>query len=145
MSLLVLCKILGLFVNTLSGDDKYSVLNRDNLTQPIKILFSQEQKSFSQFLSPFLKSTLNFQHFKKKKSWPSWPMYFGNYILAERWLDKCLKTPVSEDPFTSNMVNVSVNCCILGDSTFTIFIYHFKGNWVWKSLSSAIQNLKTVS
>ena len=66
MSLLVLCKILRLFVNTLTADDKYSLLNRDNLTQPIQILLSQKQQTFSQFLSSFFKSTLNFEHFQKK-------------------------------------------------------------------------------
>ena len=64
--MLVLCKILRLFVNTLTADDKYSLLNRDNLTQPIQILLSQKQKTFSQFLSSFFKSTLNFEHFQKK-------------------------------------------------------------------------------
>ena len=65
-SLLVLCKILRLFVNTLTANDKYSLLNRINLTQPIQILLSPKQKNFSQFLSSFLKSTLNFEHFQKK-------------------------------------------------------------------------------
>ena len=64
--MLVLCKILGLFVNTLSEDDKYCLLYRDNLTEPIQILLSQKQKPFSEFFSPFLKSTLNFKHFQKK-------------------------------------------------------------------------------
>ena len=64
--MLVLCKISGLFLNTLSEDDKYSLLYGDNLRQPIQILLSQKQKTFSQFLSPFLKSTLNFEHFQKK-------------------------------------------------------------------------------
>ena len=64
--MLVLCKILGLFVNTLTDDDKYSLLYRDNLTQPIQILLSQKRKTFSQFFSAFLKSTLNFAHFQKK-------------------------------------------------------------------------------
>ena len=64
--MLVLCKILGLFVNTLSEDDKYCLLYRDNLTKPIQILLSQKQKTFSEFFSPFLKSTLNFEHFQKK-------------------------------------------------------------------------------
>ena len=64
--MLVLCKILRLFVNTLTDDDKYSLLYRDNLKQPIQILLSQKQKTFSQFFSPFLKSKLNFQHFQKK-------------------------------------------------------------------------------
>ena len=66
MSILVLCKILGLFANTLTDYDKYSLLNRDNLTQPIQILLSQKQKTFSQFSSAFLKYTLNFAHFPKK-------------------------------------------------------------------------------
>ena len=64
--MLVLCKILRLFVNTLSDDDKYSVLYRDNLMQPIQILLSKIQKSFSQFFSAFLKSTLNFSQIQKK-------------------------------------------------------------------------------
>ena len=34
-SLLVTCKISGLFPNTLSADGKYSLVNRDNLMQPI--------------------------------------------------------------------------------------------------------------
>ena len=64
--MLVLCKILGLFVNTLSEDDRYCLLYKDNLLQPIQILLSQKQKTFSQFFSPFLKSTLNSEHFQKK-------------------------------------------------------------------------------
>ena len=64
--MLVLCKIFRLFVNTLTDDDKYCVLYRDNLTQSIQILLSQKQKTFSQFFSAFLKCTLNFEHFQKK-------------------------------------------------------------------------------
>ena len=64
--MLVLCNILSLFVNTLSEDDKYCLLYKDNLLQPIQILLSQKQKTFSQFFSAFLKSTLNFEHFEKK-------------------------------------------------------------------------------
>ena len=64
--MLVLRKILGLFVNTLSEDDRYCLLYKDNLLQPIQILLSQKQKTFSQFFSAFLKSTLNFEHFQKK-------------------------------------------------------------------------------
>ena len=64
--MLVLCKILGLFFNTLSEDDKYCLLFKDNLLQPIQILLSQKQKTFSEFFSAFSKSTLNFKHFQKK-------------------------------------------------------------------------------
>ena len=64
--LLVICKISRYFPNTLSADAKYSPLNRDNLTQPIQILLSQKQKTFSQFFSSFLKCTFNFEPFQKK-------------------------------------------------------------------------------
>ena len=58
--------MLRLFANKLTPEDKYSLLNRDKVKQPIQILLSEKQKSFSQFFSSFLKSTLNFQHFRKK-------------------------------------------------------------------------------
>ena len=64
--MLVLCKISGLFLNTLTDDDKYSLLYRDNLTQPFQILLSLKQKTFCQFFSAFSKSTLNCEHFRKK-------------------------------------------------------------------------------
>ena len=71
-SLLVICKISRLFPNTLSADGKYSVLNRDNLTQPIQMQLSQKQKDFSNFFSLFLKSSLNFEYFLKKDDLHSW-------------------------------------------------------------------------
>ena len=69
--MLVLCKILRLFVNTLTDDDKYSLLYRDNLTQPIHIRLSIKQKTFSHFFSAVLKSILDFAHFQKKDDSPS--------------------------------------------------------------------------
>ena len=50
----------------MTADDKYSLLNRDNLTQPIPTQLSQKQKAFSQFFLAFSKCTLNFEHFQKK-------------------------------------------------------------------------------
>ena len=55
-----------MFVNSLTADDKYSLLNRDNLTQPIRTPLSQKGKAFSELFFPFLKCTLNFEHFQKK-------------------------------------------------------------------------------
>ena len=60
-----------MFVNTLTADDKYSPLNRDNLTQPIRTKLSRKQQAFSQFFLAFSKSTLNFEHFQKKDDPPS--------------------------------------------------------------------------
>ena len=64
--MLVLCKFLRLLVKTLTDDEKYSLLYRENLTEPIQILLSQKGKIFSESFSAFLKSTLNFEHFQKK-------------------------------------------------------------------------------
>ena len=64
--MLVLCKILGLFVNTLNDDGKYSLLYRHNLMQQIQILLSQKPKTFSKLSSEILKTTLSFEHFQKK-------------------------------------------------------------------------------
>ena len=71
-SLLVICKLSRLFPNTLSGNGKYSLFNRDNLTQPIQMQLSRKQKTFSNFFAAFLKSRLNFQHFWKKDDPHCW-------------------------------------------------------------------------
>ena len=64
------CQVLGLLVNTLAADEKYPVLNRDNLTIPIQMQLSQKQKTFSEFFAAFLKSRLNFKYFLKKDDPP---------------------------------------------------------------------------
>ena len=50
----------------MTADDKYSLLNRDNLKQPIPTQLSQKQKNFSKFFLAFSKSTLTIEHFQKK-------------------------------------------------------------------------------
>ena len=40
------CQILGYLVNTLATDEKYPVLNRDNLTMPIQMPLSLKKKIF---------------------------------------------------------------------------------------------------
>ena len=64
--LLVICKISSLFINTLSADGKYSVFNRDNLTQPIQMQLSRKEKTFSSFFFAYSRSNWNFEHFLKK-------------------------------------------------------------------------------
>ena len=71
-SLLVICKISRLFPNTLSTDGKYSLLNRDNLTQPIQMQLSGKQKTFSEVFCEFWKSSLNFEHSQTKHYSHSW-------------------------------------------------------------------------
>ena len=52
----------------MAADEKYPVLNRDNLTIPIQMQLSQKHNTFSQFLAAFLKFTLNFKYFGKKSN-----------------------------------------------------------------------------
>ena len=59
-------KIIRLFVNELTVNDRHYLLNRDNLTQPIQMQLSEKQKTFSHFFFAFLKSILNFKHLPKK-------------------------------------------------------------------------------
>ena len=54
-SLLVIFKMLKLFVNTLTADHKYSILNKDNLTEPIQMKLSKKKKALFQFFSTFFK------------------------------------------------------------------------------------------
>ena len=70
MSLLVTHKSLSLFVNTLTADDKYSLLNKDNLAQPIQMQLSTKKKkknAISNLLILFLESRSKSKHFEKKR------------------------------------------------------------------------------
>ena len=62
----MICKILGLFVNLLTADDKYSLLNKGNLWQDFQMQFSQKRKIFYEFFFAFSKLRVNFEHFQKK-------------------------------------------------------------------------------
>ena len=50
----MISKILGMFINTLTADEKYSVPKKDNLTQPIQMQLSKKQNVF---LNLFLDSS----------------------------------------------------------------------------------------
>ena len=122
-STLVIWKILWLLFDPLTVDDKYALLNRGNLLQHFQIQLSHKRKIFSKFSFAFSKFRFNFKHFQNKR-WLSWLMYFWTYALQYTWLGKCLKSLVSEDHSTSNMVNGPKNSRNLDNRTFTIFIDH---------------------
>ena len=61
-SVLVISEILGVFVNTLAADYKYSLCTRENLQQTTQLQLFKEQFLFA----AYLKSTSNFEHFEKK-------------------------------------------------------------------------------
>ena len=54
-SLLVIFQMLKLFVNTLTVDDKYYLLNKDNLTEPIEMKLSKKKKNSFSIFSTFFK------------------------------------------------------------------------------------------
>ena len=58
--------IIGVFVNTSTAKDKYSLGNRKNSLQPIQLILFQKQKYFSQFFTAYLKSKSNVEHFQNK-------------------------------------------------------------------------------
>ena len=66
MFLIVISKILGLFINTLTTEDKYSLGKRKKLPQPFEMVLSKGLNFFCQFLAVFPKSTSQFEHFEKK-------------------------------------------------------------------------------
>ena len=87
-------KVVRLFVNALTADDKQHLLNRENLKQPIQIHLTQKQKTFSQFFFFVVsKSILNFEIFSKMDE----PQKTSS--------DKSLKSRVSEDPSRDNIKN----------------------------------------
>ena len=59
-------KILKLFVNSLTVDEKHYLLTRHNLMQPIQIELSQKQKTFFQIIFALLTSIINLKHLQKK-------------------------------------------------------------------------------
>ena len=123
-SLWVICKILGLLVNAFTAHNLYSLLNRGNLLQHYQMQLSQKRKIFSDFLFPFSKFTFTFEHFQRKGD----PHTFWVYRLWNTSLNKCLNSPVTEDPSTSNMVVEQKHCSNLNHTTFTKFIDLYEDN-----------------
>ena len=71
-------------------------------------------------------------------------MYFPKYRLQKTWLDKCLKSRVSEESWTENMENWSKQCSNVNDSTFTKFVNTVKIVALEKVSFSDTQNPQTV-
>ena len=65
-------KILWLFVNTLTADEKYYVVNGENLTQDIQMALSKNQKYFSEMFSASSKFRLILEHFQSNDDPQRW-------------------------------------------------------------------------
>ena len=75
-------KILRLFVNTLTADDKDCCRNMQNFLQQLQTPFSQKQKTLSGFFIAFLKFAWNSEHFEKKDECHS--LIISEIIVSER-------------------------------------------------------------
>ena len=133
-SLLVICKILRLLFNPLTVVEKCYVLNRGTLFQHFQLQLYKKRKIFSDFFLFFFFHFLNWDAFFNifKEKWPSQVNYFWIYGLGKTWLEKCLKSLVSDDPSTRKTGNSVIHCWNLSGSTFTIFIDHSEGYSLWK-------------
>ena len=126
--------MLGLLLNILNANEKYLVPHRDTLTIPIQTQLSERQKKFSVFF--FLQFSILVWILKVlKKKMTLIDFLFSKLRTLQTESDKCLKSPVSENASTSNMVNVPKHCSHLHHIAFSIFIDNCQVNWVGKSAS----------
>ena len=72
-------------------------------------------------------------------------MYFRNYGLPKTWLDQSLKSPVSDDPTKSNMVNAPKHCSNLKNTSLPYLLITGKSFVIQKVSFSHLKNVKTVS
>ena len=75
-------KILILFVNTLTADDKYSCRNMQNFLQQLQRLLSKKWKTLSGFFIAFLKCSWNSEHSEKKDECAS--LIISEIIVSEK-------------------------------------------------------------
>ena len=65
-SLLDTWKFLRPFLNTLTADDRYSLISKNKWMQTIQMHLSQKPKIFSELFWAFFEFVLNLEHFQKK-------------------------------------------------------------------------------
>ena len=140
-SLLVSVNVLRLFVNTLTADDKYSLISKDNSIQTIQKHLFQKRNILSEFFSAFFESALNFEHFQTKMILIAY--VFAKLPTPKNALDKCLKAPVWDAYSTDDMGKWRTHWFNLNESVFIILIDHCEFNWVGKVTLSLMKCLKT--
>ena len=67
ISPLVKFEILGVYINTLTADHKYHVLDIENVLFPNQAILSKKQKTLSQFSVLFLEFSANLKHLQRKE------------------------------------------------------------------------------
>ena len=74
-------KILRLFANTLTADDKYSFRNMQKFLQQLQTLLSRKRKTLSWLFIAFVKCAWNLLHFEKKDEFRS--LIISEIIVSE--------------------------------------------------------------
>ena len=133
MSLLVISKILGLFVNTLAADGKYSFSDSENLPQPITTQLSKKKIFFSKFLLHLLNLHKTLNCTKKK-------MTLMAYVFSKLETVKNLVSWISKNHsfrthFDSRHGKGCVTLLKAGAKTFYHICSQIWGKWVEKCLS----------
>ena len=85
-------EILGLIVNRLTADDKYSRRNIQNLTQELQTAISQKQKTFSGIF-------ITFFCFSDIAVWSSWVKF---WVLRQEYLSSAVNL-LTVSPKISNL------------------------------------------
>ena len=107
MSLLVVCERFGLLVDTLTANEKYALCNSENFLQQIQMQLSKKQKTFCEYLAPFLKFTSKFEHFEKKNVILIAYVYPKLQTAKEDLVRQKFENPSSRTAFHSQHVKVS--------------------------------------
>ena len=120
--LLVICKIFRLVVNTFTASHRFPLINRDKF----RCNYLKNKK-------PFLNLFLHFWIVDKilntfSKNITLMVDLFPEIGIPNTLLGNCLKSRVSEDLSTSNVVNGIKQCWNWNDTTFIIFFDHCEGN-----------------
>ena len=124
---------MGLLVNTFAADEKYIVFHMEKLTIDIQMQLSQNHENCFLIFCCIFQIYIKFWNILKTKM--TLPAFVYLKLQAPKtWLDKCLKSPVSEDASTSNMVNVPKHCRNLHHRPFMKFTDSCPVNLVGKSL-----------
>ena len=86
-----------MFFSILTTDDKYSLLNREKLRQPIHMQLSPKRKTFSQFVSAFFKPRLNFEQFQTNMTLIA--RVFSKLLNPKNVVKKISKKSIFRGPF----------------------------------------------
>ena len=125
-SVLVIFSHFGLFVKTLNADDKCSLRNSENLSEPIQMQLSKILKTFSQHFAQLVQSTSTFKHFEKK-------LALATYVFSKLLTVKGTFRNIQIAPCHSTLLRST--CWMVQNkkkSTFVKFLCHSEQTWLGK-------------